>query len=90
MEVSQITYFQSVAGEELKPVTGEITYGTERLAMYLQKKDYFYELDWTPQITYGDIYKRNEFEFTTYNLEKLIQRCGLDTLTITREKRNIY
>jgi glycyl-tRNA synthetase len=70
MEVSQITYFQSVAGLELKPVTGEITYGTERLAMYLQNKNYYYDLNWTDEITYGDIYKRNEFEFSTYNLDK--------------------
>jgi glycyl-tRNA synthetase len=70
MEVSQITYFQSVAGIDVKPVTGELTYGTERLAMYLQKKNHFTEIQWNDELTYGDIYQRNEFEFSTYNFDK--------------------
>jgi glycyl-tRNA synthetase alpha chain len=69
MEITQFTYFQQVAGLECKPVTGEITYGLERLAMYLQNKDSIYDLTWTPGITYGDIYRQNEIEQSTYNFE---------------------
>lgn len=70
MEITQFTYFQSVGGVELKPVTGEITYGIERLAMYLQKVNSIFDLQWNDQLTYGDIYKRNEIEWSHYNFEK--------------------
>lgn len=70
MEVSQITYFQSFAGIDVKPVTGEITYGLERLAMYLQDVNHFTEIQWNQELTYGDIYQRNEWEWSTYNFEK--------------------
>ena len=74
MEVSQFTYFQQVGGIECKPVTGELTYGLERLAMYIQQKENVYDLAWNAPdspapITYGDVYKRAEFEYSTYNLE---------------------
>ena len=73
MEVSQFTYFQQVGGLECRPVSGEITYGIERLAMYLQGVDSIYDLVWTegPQgvVTYGDIYHQNEVEQSTYNFE---------------------
>ena len=73
MEVTQFTYFQQVGGLECKPVSGEITYGIERLAMYIQGVDSIYDLVWTngPQgtVTYGDIYHQNEFEQSTYNFE---------------------
>ncbi len=69
MEVTQFTYFQSVAGQALKPITGEITYGTERLAMYLQKVNSFFDLKWNEDLTYGDIYQRNEVEWSHYNFE---------------------
>ena len=62
MEVTQFTYFQEVGGLACKPVLGEITYGLERLAMYLQGKDSVYDLVWTPGVTYGDVYHQNEVE----------------------------
>jgi glycyl-tRNA synthetase alpha chain len=74
MEVTQFTYFQQVGGLECRPVTGELTYGLERIAMYLQEVDNVYDLVWTETpagtITYGDIYHQNEVEMSTYNFEK--------------------
>jgi glycyl-tRNA synthetase alpha chain len=69
MEVTQFTYFQQVGGIDCKPITGEITYGLERLAMYLQGVDNVYNLTWTDGLTYGDVYKQNEVEQSTYNFE---------------------
>ncbi len=73
MEVTQFTYFQQVGGLECKPVTGEITYGLERIAMYLQGVNSIYDLVWTdgPQgkVTYGDVFHQNEVEQSTYNFE---------------------
>jgi glycyl-tRNA synthetase alpha chain len=69
MEVTQFTYFQQVGGLDCKPVTGEITYGLERLAMYLQGVDNVYDLTWTDGLSYGDVYKQNEVEQSTYNFE---------------------
>ena len=69
MEVTQFTYFQQVGGLDCKPVLGEITYGLERLAMYLQGKDSIFDLVWTPGITYGDVYHQNEVEQSRYNFE---------------------
>ena len=70
MEVSQFTYFQQVGGINCQPVTGEITYGLERLAMYLQGKDNIYELEWNDHISYGDVFHQNEVEQSTYNFEQ--------------------
>ena len=70
MEVTQFTYFQCVGGINLKPITGEITYGIERLAMYLQKVNSIFDLQWNEDIKYGDIYHRNEVEWSHYNFEK--------------------
>jgi glycyl-tRNA synthetase alpha chain len=74
MEVTQFTYFQQVGGLECFPVTGEITYGLERIAMYLQGVDSIYDLVWTKNadgnaITYGDVFHQNEVEMSTYNFE---------------------
>ncbi|WP_211830745.1 glycine--tRNA ligase subunit alpha [Kistimonas asteriae] len=73
MEVTQFTYFQQAGGIECYPVTGEITYGLERLAMYLQGVDSVYDLVWAhgPQgdVTYGDVYLQNEVEMSTFNFE---------------------
>ncbi|MFT5137797.1 MAG: glycyl-tRNA synthetase alpha chain [Arenicella sp.] len=69
MEVTQFTYFQQVGGLDCRPVTGEITYGLERIAMYLQGVDSVYDLKWTDGYSYGDIYHRNEVEQSTYNFE---------------------
>ncbi|MFQ3359089.1 MAG: glycyl-tRNA synthetase alpha chain [Porticoccaceae bacterium] len=73
MEVSQFTYFQQVGGLECYPVTGEITYGLERIAMYLQAVDSIYDLVWAHgpdgDVTYGDVFLQNEVEMSTYNFE---------------------
>ena len=73
MEVSQFTYFQQAGGLECFPVTGEITYGLERIAMYLQNVDNVYDLIWTESpknfVTYGDVYLQNEIEMSAYNFE---------------------
>ena len=69
MEVTQFTYFQEVGSLPCKPVLGEITYGLERLAMYLQGKESVYDLVWTPGVTYGDVYHQNEVEQSRYNFE---------------------
>jgi len=69
MEVTQFTYFQQVGGLDCRPVTGEITYGLERIALYLQGTDSVYDLNWTDGFSYGDIYHQNEVEQSTYNFE---------------------
>lgn len=73
MEVSQFTYFQQVGGLECSPVTGEITYGLERIAMYVQGVESIYDLVWTDgpmgKVTYGDIFHQNEVEQSAYNFE---------------------
>ena len=69
MEVTQFTYFQEVGGLPCKPVLGEITYGLERLALYLQGKESIFDLVWTPGVTYGDVYHQNEVEQSRYNFE---------------------
>ncbi len=69
MEVTQFTYFQEVGGLACKPVLGEITYGLERLAMYLQGKESIFDLVWTPGVTYRDVYHQNEVEQSRYNFE---------------------
>jgi len=69
MEVTQFTYFQQVGGVDCKPATGEITYGLERLAMYLQGVDNVYDLCWTEGLRYGDVYHQNEVEQSACNFE---------------------
>jgi glycyl-tRNA synthetase alpha chain len=74
MEVTQFTYFQQVGGLECSPVTGEITYGLERIAMYLQGVDSIFDLTWTDgpfgKISYGDVFHQNEVEMSAYNFEQ--------------------
>lgn len=69
MEVTQFTYFQQVGGIDCQPILGEITYGIERLAMYLQSCENIYDLAWTEDVSYGDVYHQNEVEQSTYNFE---------------------
>ena len=73
MEVTQFTYFQQVGGLDCKPVAGEITYGLERIAMYLQGVESIFDLIWTEtpfgKITYGDVFHQNEVEMSAYNFE---------------------
>ena len=76
MEITQFTYFQQVGGIECELETGEITYGLERLAMYIQEVDSVYDLKWNDEITYGDIFKKAEYENSVYAFEE----CDADML----------
>jgi len=69
MEVTQFTYFQQLGGLELDLIPAEITYGLERLAMFLQDKPSAFELEWAPGVTWGDIYRENERQWSIYNFE---------------------
>jgi glycyl-tRNA synthetase alpha chain len=70
MEVTQFTYFQQVGGVACRPVPVELTYGLERIAMYLQDVDNVYDLTWVDGVTYGDVFRRNEVEQSKYNFEQ--------------------
>ena len=70
MEITQFTYFQQAGGIDLKPVSVEITYGIERISMYLQGIDNVYDLEWAKGIKYGDVHHRGEVEFSKYNFEE--------------------
>ena len=76
MEITQFTYFQQVGGIECELETGEITYGLERLAMYIQEVDSVYDLKWNDEITYGDVFKQAEYENSMYAFEE----CDSDML----------
>jgi len=69
MEITQFTYFQQCGGIDLKPITVEITYGLERICMYLQDVNNVYDLQWAAGVTYGQVHHRDEFEFSRYNFE---------------------
>jgi glycyl-tRNA synthetase alpha chain len=69
MEITQFTYFQQAGGLDVRPVAIEITYGCERIAMYLQNVNSVYDVKWNQHLTYGDIYLQNEIEQSTYNFE---------------------
>jgi glycyl-tRNA synthetase alpha chain len=70
MEITQFTYFQQVGGIDLDPICAELTYGIERIAMYLQEIDNVYDLEWTEGIKYGDVHHQGEVEFSIYNFEE--------------------
>lgn len=70
LEITQFTYFQQAGGLEVKPVAAEITYGVERISMYLQNVDSVYDLQWNEHIKYGELYKMNEIEQSTYNFQE--------------------
>lgn len=70
LEISQFTYFQQIGGFDCRPVSGELTYGLERIAMYLQGKENVYDLSWAPGVSYGELCKRAEWEWSTYNFEE--------------------
>ncbi len=69
MEITQFTYFQQLAGLDVELVPAEITYGLERLAMFIQGKDSAYDLEWAPGVTWGDVYRENERQWSAYNFE---------------------
>jgi len=70
LEISQFTYFQQIGGIDCRPVSGELTYGLERIAMYLQDVDNVYDLQYNRHVKYGEIFKRGEWEWSTYNFEQ--------------------
>mgnify|MGYP000190136599 CR=1 FL=1 len=70
MEITQFTYFQQIGGIDLDPITVEITYGLERIAMYSQKKDNVFDVIWHRDVTYGDLHKKDEQQFSVYNFEQ--------------------
>jgi glycyl-tRNA synthetase alpha chain len=69
MEITQFTYFQQAGSIRLDPISVEITYGLERIAMYLQEKENVYDLLWKDKVTYGDVHRKGEWELSTYNFE---------------------
>lgn len=69
MEITQFTYFQQCGGIDCRPVCGEITYGIERLAMFIQEVDSVYDIEWVNGITYGDVYHQNEVDYSIYNFQ---------------------
>ena len=77
MEVTQFTYFQQLGGMDVEVVSGEITYGLERLAMFLQGKESAFELEWAPGFTWGEVFRENERQWSTYNYEE----ASVDMLT---------
>jgi glycyl-tRNA synthetase alpha chain len=70
MEITQFTYFQQCGGIDLSPISVELTYGLERIAMYLQEVDNVYDLKWNDKISYGEVHHQTEFEFSTYNFDQ--------------------
>lgn len=85
MEVTQFTYFQQVGGFELEPITLELTYGLERIAMFIQAKESVFDLEWVKGYTYGDIHRQDEVQFSTYNF-KVADTAMLFQLFDTYEK----
>ncbi|MEK6695217.1 MAG: glycine--tRNA ligase subunit alpha [Nitrospirota bacterium] len=81
MEITQFTYFQEVGGIELNPISAEITYGTERIAMYLQGVDNVFDLEWTTGVKYGDIHLEDEKQFSKYNFEAADVKLLMATFT---------
>ncbi len=69
MEITQFTYFQQAGGIDLTPISAEITYGLERLTMFLAKESSVYDIDWTPGVKYGAVRKQDEYEFSKYYFE---------------------
>ena len=101
MEITQFTYFQQVGGLDCRPVSGEITYGLERIAMYLQGVDSVYDLLWSEsdagRVTYGDVYLQNEVEMSAYNFEHAdtaalfdwFDRCEAEAKRMTERKLSL-
>jgi len=71
LEITQFTYFQQIGGIDLDPISVELTYGLERIAMYIQKKDSIFDVEWSRGVTYGDIHLQDEREFSKYGFEDL-------------------
>ena len=93
MEITQFTYFQLAGSIKLDPIPVEITYGLERIAMYLQEKENVYDLAWTDRVTYGDVHKKGEWELSVYHFEladvamllKMFEMCEQECLKISEK-----
>ena len=94
MEITQFTYFQLAGGIRLDPISAEITYGLERIAMYLQEKDSVYDLIWNEKVTYGDVHKKGEWENSVYCFEiadvemllKMFDMCEQESLRMSEKE----
>ncbi len=90
MEITQFTYFQQVGGIDLKPVSLELTYGLERIAMYLQEVDNVYDLKWNDELSYGDVYHMNEVEGSKFNFDHADTEMLMNQfLTFEKESRRL-
>jgi len=81
LEISQFTYFQQIGGVDCRPVSGELTYGLERIGMYLQNVDSMFDLAYSAGVSYGDVYKRAEWEWSKYNFEEADVKAHFDAFT---------
>jgi glycyl-tRNA synthetase alpha chain len=94
MEITQFTYFQQCGGIDLNPISGELTYGIERIAMYIQEIDNVYDLKWNDQVTYGDVHHKGEVEWSFYNFEyadvvmlrKFFDMCEAESLRMSEKE----
>jgi len=94
MEITQFTYFQQAGSIRLDPISVEITYGLERISMYLQEKESVFELMWNDKVTYGDVHKKGEWELSVYCFEladvemllKMFDMCEQEALRITEDE----
>jgi glycyl-tRNA synthetase alpha chain len=94
MEITQFTYFQQCGGIDLNPISGELTYGIERIAMYIQEIDNVYDLKWNDQVTYGDVHHKGEVEWSFYNFEyadvgmlrKLFDMCEAESMKMSEKE----
>ena len=88
MEITQFTYFQKVGGIDLEPICVELTYGLERIAMFIQRRESVFELEWTPGVTYGELRHEEEVQFSRYNFETADVQSHLEWFdTCEREAR---
>jgi len=93
MEITQFTYFQQAGSIRLDPISVEITYGLERIAMYLQQKESVYDLRWNSSITYGDIHKKGEWELSVYSFEladvetllRMFELCERESIRVSEK-----
>lgn len=89
MEITQFTYFQQIGGIDLKPVSGELTYGLERITMYLQNVDSVYDLKWNDKVTYGEIFQHDEKQFSAYNFKMTDPKRNAEHFTNLETEANM-
>jgi len=88
LEITQFTYFQQMGGIELNPVAGEITYGLERIAMFLQGVESLFDIEWGHGVKYGDLFHANEVQWSTYNFEASDAQTLFDAFTASEKETN--